>query len=59
MATRREERPKRLAECQEMVRPDKNRSAAAAHVTLRERTKNESAKLRRYFAKPGEAEWGC
>lgn len=45
----------------EMAKPEKNRLVAAAHLTLLglDSSKNESAKPRRYFAEPGEAEWGC
>jgi len=41
--------------------PEKNRLVAAARLTLFEldSAKNKSAKSRRYFAEPGEAEWGC
>jgi len=45
----------------EMAKPEKNRLVAAARLKLLEldSTKNERVKSRRYFAKPGEAEWGC
>jgi len=45
----------------EMAKPEKNRLVAAARLTLLafDSTKNKSAKSRPYFAKPGEAEWGC
>ena len=40
---------------------EKSRLIAAAHLTLVElaSTARERADSRRYFAKPGEAEWGC
>jgi len=40
---------------------EKNRAIAAARLTLLEiaATRKESQDSRRYFAKPGEAEWGC
>ncbi len=45
----------------EMAQPEKNRFVMAARIILFEfdSTKNKSAKSRQYFAKPGEAEWGC
>lgn len=45
----------------EMAKPEKNRLVAAARLTLLafDSTKNQSSKSRPYFAKPGEAEWGC
>jgi len=38
-----------------------NRLVAAAHLTIfgLNSNENESAESRRYFAKPGEADWGC
>jgi hypothetical protein len=44
-----------------IAKPEKNRLVAAAHLTILglSSTKNESAKSRQYFPKPGEAEWGC
>ena len=41
--------------------PGKNELVAVAHLTLLgfHSTKNEGARSRKYFAKPGEAEWGC
>ena len=41
---------------------ERKRSVAAARLTLLElaaNTKPEDDDSRRYFAKPGEAEWGC
>jgi len=40
---------------------EKNRMIAAARLTLLEldATVRERPASRRYFAKPGEAEWGC
>lgn len=40
---------------------DKNRLVAAARLTLLElaSTEEEENHARRYYAKPGEAEWGC
>jgi hypothetical protein len=45
----------------EMAKPEKNRLVAAARLTILglNSTRNDSDKLRQYFAKPGEAEWGC
>lgn len=45
----------------EMAKPEKNHLVAAARLTILglSSTINESAQLRQYFAKPGEAEWGC
>ena len=47
--------------CNETAHPGKNRLIAVAHLTLLgvESTKIEGARTREYFAKPGEAEWGC
>jgi hypothetical protein len=41
--------------------PEKSRLVAAARLALLElaATASEREKSRRYFAKPGEAEWGC
>jgi hypothetical protein len=40
--------------------PEKNRLVAAARLALLELTSTQSdGDSRRYFAKPGEAEWGC
>jgi hypothetical protein len=50
------------AEAWEQVpQQQKNRLIAAAHLTLLElaSTASEREHTRRYFAKPGEAEWGC
>lgn len=43
------------------AKPEKNRLVAVARLTILglNSTKNRSAKLRQYFAKPGEADWGC
>jgi hypothetical protein len=39
---------------------EKNRLIAAARLALLDlSTTNEPANAKRYFAKPGEAEWGC
>jgi hypothetical protein len=40
---------------------EKNQLVAAARLTLLElsSTEHERADSKRYFAKPGEAEWGC
>jgi len=40
---------------------EKNRLVAAARLALLEldSMKNQPAKSRKYFAQPGEAEWGC
>lgn len=40
---------------------EKNRLVAAAHLIFVgvNCTQNESSESRRYFAEPGEAEWGC
>jgi len=45
----------------EMVNPEKSRLVAAARLKLLEldSPRNQRMKSRRYFAKPGEAEWGC
>jgi len=44
----------------EIAEPDKNRLVAGARLTIFGlHSTNESAKPRQYFAKPGEAEWGC
>jgi hypothetical protein len=41
--------------------PEKSRLVAAARLALLElaTTAREHEESRRYFAKPGEAEWGC
>ncbi|HET9406691.1 MAG TPA: hypothetical protein VFO39_05600 [Candidatus Sulfotelmatobacter sp.] len=41
--------------------PEKNRLVAAARLALLELrySGNEQAESRQYYAKPGEAEWGC
>jgi hypothetical protein len=40
---------------------ERNRMIEAAHLTLMEidSLANEEQDSKRYFAKPGEAEWGC
>ncbi len=45
----------------EVATPDKNRFVAAAHLMLLQphSNKNELPKPHRYFADPGNAEWGC
>jgi len=41
--------------------PEKNRLVAAARLALLELSSKENQRndSRRYFVKPGEAEWGC
>jgi len=41
--------------------PERNRLVAAARLALLElaTTARQQEESRRYFAKPGEAEWGC
>lgn len=41
----------------ELPEPDKDRMIAAARLTLLEL--DSETTRRKYFAKPGEAEWGC
>ena len=45
----------------EVSQPEKNRMVAAARLAILEvaSTTKEVEDSRRYFAKPGEAEWGC
>jgi len=46
---------------EQVPRQEKNRLIAAAHLALVELTSTagEREVSKRYFAKPGEAEWGC
>jgi hypothetical protein len=46
---------------EQVPREEKSRLIAAAHLALVElaSTGREREDSRRYFAKPGEAEWGC
>jgi hypothetical protein len=46
---------------EQLPQQEKNRLVAAAHLALLElaSTATERQDSRRYFAKPGEAEWGC
>jgi hypothetical protein len=53
---------KPIAEAWEQVpQQEKSRMVAAAHLALLElvSTASEREDSRRYFAKPGQAEWGC
>jgi hypothetical protein len=53
---------KPIAEAWEQVpQQEKSRMVAAAHLALLElvSTAREREDSRRYFAKPGQAEWGC
>jgi hypothetical protein len=45
----------------EVSSPERSRMVTAARLAILEvaSTEKESQDLRRYFAKPGEAEWGC
>jgi hypothetical protein len=45
----------------EISLPEKNRMVAAARLTILEvaSTTSDHEDSRRYFAKPGDAEWGC
>jgi len=45
----------------EVSQPEKNRLVAAARLTLLEldSVTDDQLKSRKYFAQPGEAEWGC
>lgn len=45
----------------EVSQPERNRMVAAARLAILEATSTEyeMEDSRRYFAKPGEAEWGC
>jgi hypothetical protein len=48
------------AEAWEQVpQEEKSRLVAAARLTLLELASTATEDSRRYFAKPGEAEWGC
>jgi len=45
---------------EEIARPEKNHPVAACLILLElDSTKNKSPKSQKYFAEPGEAEWGC
>lgn len=46
---------------EQVPQQEKSRLVAAAHLALAElaSTSRERENSRRYFAKPGEAEWGC
>ena len=46
---------------EQVPQPEKGRLVAAARLALLElpSTASEPEDSRRYFAKPGEAEWGC
>jgi hypothetical protein len=48
-------------EWEQLSQPEKDRLIAAARLTLVDliSTAKELEDSRRYFAKPGEAEWGC
>jgi hypothetical protein len=50
-----------LEEWEQMPSQEKNRMIAAARLALLELGSSERQReaSRRYFAKPGEAEWGC
>jgi hypothetical protein len=43
----------------ELPQEEKSRAVAAARLTLLEIAATRKESDRRYFAKPGEAEWGC
>jgi hypothetical protein len=45
----------------QMPQPERSRLVAAARLALLELTSTDSERedSRRYFAKPGQAEWGC
>jgi hypothetical protein len=45
----------------EISQPEKNRLVAAARLTLLEldSATDDQPKARKYFAEPGQAEWGC
>ena len=53
--------PPTTEEWEQLSRPEKDRLIAAARLTLVEliSTAKEPEDPRRYFAKPGKAEWGC
>jgi len=44
---------------EEMPQKEKNRLIAAARLAVLELATSGAEDSRRYFAKPGEAEWGC
>jgi hypothetical protein len=46
---------------EQVSQPEKNRMVAAARLAILEvaSTTSQPEDQRRYFAKPGEAEWGC
>jgi hypothetical protein len=44
---------------EEMPAQEKSRLIAAARLAVLELATGEREDSRRYFAKPGEAEWGC
>jgi hypothetical protein len=43
----------------DLPQQEKSRAVAAARLTLLEIASTRKAADRKYFAKPGEAEWGC
>ena len=43
----------------DLPQQEKNRAVAAARLTLLEIASTRQEADRKYFAKPGEAEWGC
>jgi hypothetical protein len=45
----------------EVAQPEKDRMVAAARLTLLDldSAASQAGRSRRYFAEPGEAEWGC
>ena len=48
------------AACEQVPQQEKSRLVAAARLALMElASASEREDSRRYFAKPGEAEWGC
>jgi hypothetical protein len=53
--------PRNLESWHDVPGPEKSRMIAAVRLTLLElsSTTEETSESRRYFAKPGEAEWGC
>ncbi len=46
---------------EEVAKPDKDRIVAVAYLTLLgpDPAKDDPTGSKRYFAEPGEAEWGC
>ena len=54
-------KPSGLESWDELPKEEKNCAVAAARLALLElsSTTKERKDSRRYFAKPGEAEWGC